>query len=96
MKSWIIQSIVFPVSQKQYNKIEKQNSIRINVFGNENEQPYLIHISKETFEDQMNLLLLITEYEKKHYILIKDFDKFIKRENTSACIVCNVFHQKTS
>ena len=25
--------IEFPVSQKQYNKIEKQNSIRINVFG---------------------------------------------------------------
>ena len=27
--------IEFPVSQKQYNKIEKQNSIRINVFGYE-------------------------------------------------------------
>ena len=26
-------NIVFPVSEKQYNKIEKQNSIRINVFG---------------------------------------------------------------
>ena len=26
-------NIVFPVSQKHYNKIEKQNSIRINVFG---------------------------------------------------------------
>ena len=64
--------IVFPVSQKQYNKIEKQNSIRINVFGYENEQPYPIHISKE---DQMDLLL-ITEDEKKQYVLIKDFDKF--------------------
>ena len=50
-------NIVFPVSQKQYNKIEKQNSIKIHVFGYENEQPYPIHISKETFEDQMNLLL---------------------------------------
>ena len=28
--------IEFPVSQKQYNKTEKQNSIRINVFGYEN------------------------------------------------------------
>ena len=64
-------NIVFPGSQKQYNKIEKQNSIRINVFGYENEQPYLIHISKETFEDQINLLL-ITEDEKKPYVLIKD------------------------
>ena len=69
-------NIVFPVSQNQYNKIEKQNSIKINVFGYEEKQPYPIHISKETFEDQMNLLL-ITEDEKKHYVLIKDFDEFM-------------------
>ena len=56
-------NIVFPVSQKQYNKIEKQNSIKINVFGYKEKQPYPIHISKETFEDQMNLLL-ITKAEK--------------------------------
>ena len=45
-------NIVFPVSQKQYNKIEKQNSIQINVFGYKEKQPYPIHICKETFEDQ--------------------------------------------
>ena len=43
--------INFPVSQKHYNKVEKQNSIRINVFGYEKGQPFPIHISKETFED---------------------------------------------
>ena len=37
------------------NKVEKHNSIRINVIGYENGQPFPIHISKETFEDQMNL-----------------------------------------
>ena len=63
-------NIVFPVSQKQYNKIEKQNSIKTNVFGYKEKQPYPIHISKKTFEDQMNLLL-IREDEKKHYVLIK-------------------------
>ena len=63
--------IDFPLSQKHYNKVEKPNSIRINVFGFENGQPFPIHISKETFEDQMNLLL-ITKDEKKHYVLIKD------------------------
>ena len=41
--------INFPLSQKHYNKVEKQNSIRINVFGYENGQPFPIHISKETF-----------------------------------------------
>ena len=56
------EGIKFPVSQKQYNKIKKQNSIGINVFGYEKEQPFPIHISKETFKDP----LLITEDEKKH------------------------------
>ena len=56
-------NIVFPVSQKQYNKIAKQNSIRINVFDYEGKQPFPIHVSKEKFKDQMNLLL-ITENEK--------------------------------
>ena len=45
------EGIEFPISQKHYNKVEKWNSIRINVFGYENGQPFPIHISKETFED---------------------------------------------
>ena len=68
--------IEFPVTTKQYNKIEKQNEININVFGYENKQKYPIHISKEKYEDCMNLLL-ITENENKHYVLIKDFNKFM-------------------
>ena len=55
--------IAFPLTQKQYNKIEMQNNIRINVFGYEKRQPFPIHISKEEFENQMNLLL-ITKDEK--------------------------------
>ena len=74
------EGIEFPVSQKHYNKVEKQNNIRINVFGYEKGQPFLIHISKETFEDQMNLLL-ITEDEKKHYVLIKDFNAFMYNQS---------------
>ena len=72
--------INFPLSQKHYNKVEKQNSIRINVFGYEKGQPYPIHISKETFKDQMNLLL-ITKEEKKHYVLIKDFNAFMYNQS---------------
>ena len=67
------EGIEFPVSQKHCNKVEKQNNIRINVFGYEKGQTFPIHNSKEKFEDQMNLLL-ITEDEKKHYVLIKDFN----------------------
>ena len=84
--------IDFPLSQKHYNKVEKQNSIRINVFGYENEQPFPINISKETFEDQMNLLL-ITKDEKKHYVLTKDFNAFIynrskHKERKHFCMYC--------
>ena len=83
--------IEFPVSQKHYNKVEKQNNIRINVFGYEKGQPFPIHISKETFEDQMNLLL-ITEDEKKH-VLIKDFNAFMynqskHKERKHFCMFC--------
>ena len=72
--------IEFPVSVKQYNKIEKHNTIRINVFGYEEGQLFPIHISNERFEDQMNLLL-ITKYKKRHYILIKDFNKFMYNQS---------------
>ena len=68
------------VSQKQYNKIEKQNSIRINMFGYEKGQPFPIYISKEKFKDQMNLLL-ITKNEMKHYVLIKDFNTFMYNQS---------------
>ena len=68
--------IEFPVAVKQYNKIEKQNEININVFGYEEKQKYPIYVSKEKYEDCMNLLL-ITENENKHYVLIKDFNKFM-------------------
>ena len=84
--------INFPVSQKHYNKVEKRNSIRINVFGYENGQPFPIHISKETFEDQMNLLLIIKD-RKKHYVLIKDFNAFMynqskHKERKHFCMYC--------
>ena len=68
--------IEFPVSIKQYNKIETQNSININVFGYENEQPYPIYISKEQFDDVLNLLLF-SENENTHYCLINDFNRFM-------------------
>ena len=71
--------IEFPVHVKQYNKIEKQNNIRVNVFGYEEKQRYPIYLSKEKFDSCLNLLL-ITEGEVKHYCLLKDFDKFMHNQ----------------
>ena len=84
--------IEFPVTTKQYNKIEKQNEININVFGYENKQPYPIFVSKEKYEDCINLLL-ITEEKNKHYVLIKDFNNFMynktkHKERKHFCMYC--------
>ena len=84
--------IKFPVTIKQYNKIEKQNEININVFGYENKQPYPIFVSKEKYEDCINILL-ITEEKNKHYVLIKDFNNFMynktkHKERKHFCMHC--------
>ena len=68
--------IDFPVNIIQLYKIEKQNKININVFGYEEKQPYPIYISKEKFKDHMELLL-VTKDKNKHFVLIKDFNKFM-------------------
>ena len=84
--------IEFPITIKQINKIEKKNSIRINVFGYEEKQPYPIYISDEKYEDHMELLL-ITKDENKHYVLIKDFNKSMyqqtkHKERKHFCMHC--------
>ena len=68
--------IEFPVTIKQYNKIEKQNNININVVSFHNNMIFPIYSSKERNKDELNLLLL-TKTEGEHYILIQDFNKFM-------------------
>ena len=54
------------------------------MFGYENELVYPIFISKQKFEDRIDLLLLIEDH-KSRYIYIKDLNTFmfhkIKNEN---------------
>ena len=59
--------IAFPVQEIDFKKIEVQNNISINVFGYENEFFYPIFISKQTFEDSIDLLCLIKN-NKSHYV----------------------------
>ena len=47
-------SISFTVTTRQYNKIEKQCNINLNVFGYEDEQLFPIHISNDRFEITWN------------------------------------------
>ena len=71
--------IKFPISEKDYNKIVKKNGIRVNVFGYESKQLFPIHISKEDFKMELNLLLLESD-GNKHYVLIEDFNSFMFKQ----------------
>ena len=51
-------NIEFPVTVKQINKIEKQNNIRINLFGYEEKQKFPLYISQEKYHEHMELLLI--------------------------------------
>ena len=76
-------NVTFPVAQKDYRKIEIMNNININVFWYEKQEPYPVYISKEKFNDMLNLLL-ITKGKEQHYILITDFNKFMYNQ-TKLC-----------
>ena len=49
-------NVSFPVEQKDYKKIERMNNINKDVFGYEKREPYPVLISKEKFDDILNLL----------------------------------------
>ena len=77
-------NIEFPVTVKQINKIEKQNNIRINLFGYEEKQKFPIYISQEKYQDHMELLW-INKDKKNHYVLIKNFNKFMFDQTKHNC-----------
>ena len=58
-------------------KIEKNNSIGISIFGYENKVKYPIYESKKCCKDKRVDLLLIGKGEKKHCVLIKDFNQLM-------------------
>ena len=59
--------IGFPVKVKDFNKIEVENNICINVFGYEDGLVFPIYVSDQKFEDSMHLLLLI-DVDKSHFV----------------------------
>ena len=66
--------IEFPVQEKDFNKIEINDNICINIFGYDNRLVFPISISDQKFEDSMDLLLFVYS-NKSHYVYIKDFDR---------------------
>ena len=66
----------FPVSKKDYSKVEMLNKIRINVFCYGNNVVYPVYLSDQKYEDCMDLLLISDEF-KSHYVYIKDLNRFM-------------------
>ena len=70
------EGIKFPVSKKDFSKIEKKNSICINLFCYENNSVYPFQIADQKFKDHIDLLLK-TDEDKSHYVYIKGFNRFM-------------------
>ena len=92
--------IKFPVQTRDIHKIEKNNSIRISVFGYKNKVKYSIYVSKKCWEDKHVDFLLIGERRKKHMLLSKIsihsciIIHYIVEENIFFVIVCKLLEQQ--
>ena len=73
--------IKLPVKTRDFHRIGKKNSIRINVFGYENKAKHPIHVSKKILRRKTCCLIIDgRRRKKKQYILINrliDFNRFI-------------------
>ena len=89
------EEIKFPVSKKDYCRIERQNNIRINIFCYENNLTCLVYLSDQKFHNSMDLLLiydenenkLLTDENKSHYMHIKDFNRFMCNKRKNKCLI---------
>ena len=68
---------------KGIKRIEKQNKININLFGYDTVKKsiYPIEISKESYDDHLDLLYIEGKNElgeeTTHYVYIKDFNRLV-------------------
>ena len=81
--------IDFPISKKDYCKIETQNKICINVFCYENKRTYPVYLSGQKFSGSIDLLLISNAFVS-HYVYIKDFNRFMfnKTKHEDFCRNC--------
>ena len=66
----------FPVSKKDYGKIEVLNKIYVNVFCYENKMIYPVYLSNQCFNDSLDLLLISNGFTN-HDVYIKGFNRLM-------------------
>ena len=85
----------FPVSKKDYGKIEVMNKINATVFCYENKMFYPVYLSNQCFNDCLDLLLIRNNFTS-HYVYIKDFNRLMfnktrhkgKKYFRKSCLQC--------
>ena len=88
--------IKFPVKVRNIPKIERRNSIDINVFGYEDKEKYPVYVSKKCCEDKHVDLLLIDEGDFKTKTLTYScmITHYIVEENIFIVIVYKHLEQQ--
>lgn len=73
-RTFNLKDIKFPFEIRQIKKFEKQNALRINIYGIENTDIFPIYMSKAlSRKNEIDLL-----FYKNHYFLIKSFNRLLK------------------
>ena len=70
------QGVDFPVSKKDYGKIEVLNKININVFCYENKVVYPVYLPDQRFDDCLDLLLISNNFTPR-YVYVRDFNRLM-------------------
>ena len=76
LKKLNYEGINFPVSKKDYGKIEILNKICVIVFCYENKRVYPVYLPDQKFDDSIDLLLISHNFVS-HYVYIKDFNRLM-------------------
>ena len=85
----------FPVSKKDYSKIEVMNKINVHVFCYENKMVYPVYLSNQCFNDCLDLLLISNNFTS-HCVYIKNFSRLMfnktrhggKKKFCKSCLQC--------
>ena len=71
--------IKFPASFRDIKRFELRNEITINILAFEHKEIYICRKGKEY--DRVANLMLITNNDKKHYVVIKSLGRLLSRQN---------------
>ena len=72
--------IKFPASIRDIKRFESRNEITINILALEDKKVYICRKGNEY--DRVANLMLITDHNKKHYVVIKSLKRLLSRQNS--------------